>query len=321
MRLKTRIGGFCLVLAILASLVVWPANAAALDKVKFGISLAHDIYFFPGFVAKDKGFWQANGIDVEIVYFKGGGDIITAAGAGKILIGTAPASTIAMAVMRGAPIKMVSTRAISGKGLCLIARNELKTWDDLKGKKIGITRFGGSLDFMIRKSLIKNGLDPEKDVSILPLGGKSANEAAFLTQKTDAFGWTLDVAKKFEKKYDTSTIHFNVSLPSGIFANNKMISEQPDLVKRVLKSWYQATIYMKENPEYTINAMAKEWGADPEDTKVLYMSTIDDLSPDGIISQEGLINTRESLKLRGNIKEEDIPSIEDFFTPQFVPVK
>ncbi len=308
----------CILLGLIVLLI---PSARADDKVQFGIGVAHDIYFFPGFIAKDKGFWKANGIDIDLIYFQGTGELAAAAGSGKIKFGASEAATVAMAVMRGVPIKMVSARALTGKSMVLIAQKEIKNWKDLKGKKIGITRFGGGLDFMLRKTVEGLGWDPEKDISILPLGGLQAHEAAFLTRKEDAFGWTIDVAKKFEKKYGTTTLFFPVESTSGIFVHNDLIKDNPDLVRRVLRAWYQASRYMRDNPDYTIKSMVKEWDVDEEDARALFTGAIDDCSMDGVVSQKGLETARESLKLIAKAKESDLPPIESFFTPQFLPVK
>jgi NitT/TauT family transport system substrate-binding protein len=128
-------------------------------------------------IAKEAKYFDEEGLSVEIVRVGGSTRIVAAliGGSGQIIHAGEPA--MVPAVVQGADAVLVAAMARVNRHH-LIARPEIKDVKDLKGKTVGITSFGSTSDFVLRLILEKNGLDPNKDVSIVQTGGQPEGMAA-----------------------------------------------------------------------------------------------------------------------------------------------
>src|ERR1041384_4096415 len=111
-------------------------------------------------IAKEAGYFAAEGLDVELIRVGGSAPIIQA-GASAALAATAAGSDVVI---------IGSTGTVSP--FHLMARPEIRQPADLKGKRAGITTFGSSSDQVVRIALKKFNLEPNKDVALLSLGAQ-----------------------------------------------------------------------------------------------------------------------------------------------------
>lgn len=121
-------------------------------------------------IAKEAGYLKAEGLDVELIRVGGSTRMVAAllGGSAPLIHAGAPAAFAASAA--GSDVVIIA--AIGNiSPFRLMARPEIKQPGDLKGKKAGITTFGSTSDQMIRLALKHFGLEPNKDVAILPMGG------------------------------------------------------------------------------------------------------------------------------------------------------
>jgi len=81
----------------------------------------------------------------------------------------------------------------------LIVRPEIKEVKDLKGKRVGITTFGSTSDYILRFALQRYGLDPNKDVSIMQTGGQPEGLAAMTSGKSSRRGWASPFISKHSR--------------------------------------------------------------------------------------------------------------------------
>jgi NitT/TauT family transport system substrate-binding protein len=128
-------------------------------------------------IAKEAGYLKAEGLDVELIRVGGSTRMVAAllGGSAPLIHAGAPAAFAASAA--GSDVVIIA--AIGNiSPLRLMARPEIKQPGDLKGKKAGITTFGSTSDQMIRLALKHFGLEPNKDVAILPMGGQPEAFAA-----------------------------------------------------------------------------------------------------------------------------------------------
>ena len=150
-----------------------PAHAAAeLDKVRVGlssVSATHGAMW----VAEEKGLFKKHGIDPEIIVIGGGGSRgVSALIAGDIQFVTAAGDAVVSAASRGADVVMIA--GILNKGVQrVMARPELKTPQDLIGKRIGVTRLGAASHLVLLMMLKKWGISPDK-VRVLQVESSSA---------------------------------------------------------------------------------------------------------------------------------------------------
>lgn len=138
------------------------------------------------YIAEDKRLYQKYGLDVDLVFIPTSTTNVATLVAGSVKVGNISGGSIANAVVGGAAIVAVGC-FINTLPYELIAHESIRTAQQLKGKSIGISRIGSSSDVAARVLLKGLGLEPEKDVAILQVGGSSERAAAFATGKIAAF--------------------------------------------------------------------------------------------------------------------------------------
>ena len=128
-------------------------------------------------IAKEAGYLNAEGLDVELIRVGGSTRMVAAllGGSAPLIHAGAPAAFAAS--VAGSDVVIIAAIG-SMSPFRLMARPEIKQPGDLKGKKAGITTFGSTSDQMVRLALKHFGLEPNKDVAILPMGGQPEAFAA-----------------------------------------------------------------------------------------------------------------------------------------------
>jgi NitT/TauT family transport system substrate-binding protein len=158
-------------------LAIAPHCAQAQEKIKIAYS-STDTLNQIWTIAQDAGFYKKNGLDVDLVYIGSTTVGIAAIMAQDIQVGNAAGSGVANANVRGADTVSVAC-TINVLAYELVVLDSVKTAEDLKGKSIGISRFGSVSDVAARELLKGLGLRPMEDVKILQVGGASERAAGF----------------------------------------------------------------------------------------------------------------------------------------------
>jgi ABC-type nitrate/sulfonate/bicarbonate transport system substrate-binding protein len=136
----------------------------------------------PFWVMNDAGFLRQEGLDMELVYIASSPTVARATLAGEIVISGANSQVIVDVGLAGGDL--VAMGAIANVvAFYVMAAPEIKNVTDLKGKVVGVTRFGASTDFGMRMLLSKYGLEAAKDVPFIQIGGMPELAAA-LSKKT-----------------------------------------------------------------------------------------------------------------------------------------
>ena len=121
-------------------------------------------------IVQDAGFAKQEGIDTELVYIPSSSTVAQATLAGEVMISPANGQVIADVGLQGGDLVAMGgvTNVVA---FYIMVAPEIKTINDLRGKTVGVTRFGASGDVGIRMFLTKYGLEPIKDVPLVQLGG------------------------------------------------------------------------------------------------------------------------------------------------------
>ncbi len=127
-------------------------------------------------IAKDAAIFAKYGLDVDLL-FTGGGRAITSLLGGDTPIATVGGPSVIAARLAGSDA-IITAHVFDTMLYSLMVNPEIRTLADLKGKKLGASRFGSATDFALRYVLKENGLDPVKDVVIFQIGGQSETLAA-----------------------------------------------------------------------------------------------------------------------------------------------
>ena len=231
--------------------------------------------------ARQKGFFQREGLHVSLVYIRGGLDIQTLlTNDADFAMGSTTAVT---AFVAGAPLRIVlSYNAHVDQGL--YAQAKYRRIADLKGQPIGSLNPGGLVDTMVRRILIKNGVQPERDVNLLAMGGTPERFAALragaiaATMLSSPFNFLAD-KEGFSK---LATTRDYVDVPgTAVVVNAEKVKKQPNTVKRFIRASLRSMNYIRDNRADTTQLLAREFSMDQETAALAYKQLLDLLSPDG----------------------------------------
>ncbi len=279
-------------------------NAESQERVRIAYS-STDTTNQPWTVAYDAGFFKKHGLDVELVYIGSTTVAVTAIMAQDIQVGNAAGSGIANAAVRGADIVSAGC-VINVLAYELVVLDSVRSAEDLKGKSIGISRFGSVSDVAARELLKGLGLKPMEDVKILQVGGASERAA----------GFSRGVIAGFPSPPGNVEL-IPGGLPHRILANmgdlptpyplpficaattKSYIAKKRDTVKKVLMALIEASHYFKTNKEGTQKIIAKYLrGANKAYLESSYQSTVKILERVPYTTREGMkIQLDDALKL------------------------
>jgi NitT/TauT family transport system substrate-binding protein len=234
---------------------------SGLKKVRMGSS-STNVSFLALYTALHRGFFKDEGIDLEIVYMPAN-LASTAVLNGDVDYNGAVTGTIGAAV-RGQPMKVLLF-TVSKPLLFLISKREIRDVKQLKGKKIAGSSPGGSATLIADKVLKHYGLEPGRDVSLLPMGGSAAGRYAVLeTNVVDAsFLSVPENIIALEKGYNELIFAGDiVEFPqNGFGASDKKIRENPDEIYRMVRATLRGLqfVWDKSHQEAVTNIMMKQW--------------------------------------------------------------
>ncbi len=205
-------------------------------------------------VAKEAGSFKRHGLDVDLVFIGSGTTMTQATIAGEIKIaqmgGVAPIS----ARLRGADLNIVAV-SFNTLALSLITQRDIRSIADLKGKRIGVSRFGSNTDFGARYILKKHGLVPDRDVAILQHGDVPAIFAALQAGGIQggmlSYPTTATAIKMgFKELVDMSEV--GLEYPStNIVVTERYLKGQSDLVRRFLMAFIEGIHRYKTDEVFT----------------------------------------------------------------------
>jgi len=227
------------ILAVSLSLLSFSVASAQLTKVTVGYSLiaAGSI---PGWVAKESGVFHKNGLDVQLVYIRGGTTVVMSLLSRETPISQVGGSAIVSASLRGADAVMIAGGTVT-TDQWLMSRPKIKTAEQLKGGSVAIDRFGGTSDLLTRIALKRLGLTPVKDVALVQIGSVPDRLSALEKEKVQAAILVSPDSFIAQKKGFYTLL--SVSIPYqavGVATTRTFIRENPDIAKRYVKSQIEA---------------------------------------------------------------------------------
>jgi NitT/TauT family transport system substrate-binding protein len=282
---------------------ILPGQAGAADKIRISVT-NFNMSFLPSGIAVKKGFFKEEGLEAEVIRMNA--NVAIAALAGGDVDYTMVFGSVVRAAMRGLPVKVVAS-FIDGSTHALIARPEIKSAKDLKGKTLGVQAYGAT-DHLAANMMLKHfGVDPEKDIKTVALGPASARlaalkegvvEVAVVAPPADAEGKKLGFTV-LSRAYEVFNFPF-----VGLGTTVKKIQERPDEVRRTIKALIKANRFIRNNREGTIQILT-EWGrTEPENAAAAYDSSWKVYNLDGNIPEDGLRSVIEQARQDAKITRE-----------------
>jgi NitT/TauT family transport system substrate-binding protein len=209
-------------------------------------------------INKEIGISKKYGIDIEPLLVGGGSLNMQALLAGSIQLSQNSASSAIQAALRGAPIVLIATQE-SRMPFQVVSRPEIKTPEQLIGKKIGINRFGGSNDTGVQWALRAWKIDP-RQVTILQSGATNARMTALMLGQIDATILSypdIHVARKRGMNVLADIGEFSAYPNTSLLVTRTFVEKQRPLAKNLLKSQMEATHYMQTNRDGSIKILKK----------------------------------------------------------------
>jgi ABC-type nitrate/sulfonate/bicarbonate transport system substrate-binding protein len=321
MRAYLRAFPICLVLLAMAALAA-PARAA--ETLRVGKAVPFAWTFTPVDVGIETGQFAKQGLTVEPSAFGGDAKLQQALAADGIDIGIGSGPGMAF-MAKGAPAKAVAAMAgIPTNMAVMVSYNSLiKSVDDLKGKRIGVTTVGSLTDWIGKRIGVVKGWGP-KGIDIVAIGGMETARAAMKVNQIDGYisslesGYTLEEAKEW-RVITTATPFVDHFITHVIFAREELIEKRPQAVRAFLQAWFNTIAFMKANKAKTVDITAKVLDLSPAVIGHAYDEEVGIFSDDGVFDPKAVAALKQSFIEMGLLKE--IPDDKVMFTTQFVPVK
>ena len=306
-----RIFVFVVVFAILSGIPV----SAQSNKIHISAP-SKSLSWFPIHLTREKGFYRAEGLDVDYVIMKPQ-IAMQALIAGDVGYTTALGSTI-RAALRNVPLRVVMT--IADKPLfALIARPSIHSVEELRGKLIGISSFGASTDTYARALLRRFKLIPNQDVKIIALGGGMNRIAAMEAGAIDAALIEAPYNVMLERKGFRKILFVGDLIPSplaGFGTRLEKIQKQPDEVQRLVRATLRGIQFAKTNKQESVRSIMKWTDMDQGLAEGSYEMADASWSNSGAASPQGIQIAME--EIRAELKLEAPPDPSRAFEWSFV---
>jgi NitT/TauT family transport system substrate-binding protein len=214
----------------------------------------------PIFVAAER-TWKEQGLDVDLIIFRGDAEVAQALAGGSVDVTCQSLDGLINLMEAGQAVRAIYAGFYQAD-FAWAAQPGIKSWADLKGKLLGVSTFGSLTDQLTRYALIKNGLDPAKDVKIIQSGPAPARMQALKAARLDCAilsppdkwvaeeaGLTMlgtqakDVAPEWPKH--------------AIMATSKFIDQNPNTTKAILRAQVAAIRWARANPQETGKILVK----------------------------------------------------------------
>jgi NitT/TauT family transport system substrate-binding protein len=264
-----------------------PCLLSAADKVRITTTNLNMTSLTAG-VAVKRGFFSDEGLEVEVI--RTTAPVTVAALSNGDIDYTMVFGSVVRAAMRGLPLKVIAS-FVDSSSLSLVARPEIKTMKDLRGKTLGVSAYGATTDVVARLMIRHFDIDPEKEIKVIALGADRARLSALkeglihvaaVSPPVDFEGKSMGFVI-LARAYELFNYPFH-----GLATHNRKIKERPDEVKRVLKAMIRASRFIRENREKAIEVLMQWARVDRDQAVAAYDSDVKVLNPHGTIPDDGL---------------------------------
>ncbi|MGH7770036.1 MAG: ABC transporter substrate-binding protein, partial [Candidatus Binatia bacterium] len=255
-------------------------------------------------IAKDKGYYREEGLDVELVAMPSG------VGTQALIGGNVEFSTLGGAslppILRGAPMRFLFA-TFSRPMFWLYAKPEIRSIADLKGKKVGISSLGSGPDSILRDLLKKHGMDGGRDVVILPVGSGTARFYALQAGSVDASMLSIPAIFMAQDAGFRQLVSFVeqdlVELQGSILAPQQILESEPALAEKFVRGSLKGFITFRDNRAATVQVLMKFLRLKEDMVAKIYDIFKPGMTPDGTINEALQRKSIEHIIERVGVKE------------------
>lgn len=255
-------------------------------------------------VARDRGYYRQEGLDAQLIVMP------SALGTQALLGGNVKFSTAGGAgllpVLRGAPIRFMFT-TFSRPMFWLYSRSDIRSVENLKGKKVGVSSLGSGPDSLLREILKKHGLDGGRDVAIMPVGSGTARFFALQAGTVDAAMLSIPANLMAQDAGFRELVSFIdqewIELQGTINVTDQLLGSDPTLVEKFIRATLKGFIHFRDLRSQTIGILIRFLRVKEDAAAKIYELMRPGLTQDGIVSEEIQRKSLEHVIDRVGLKE------------------
>jgi NitT/TauT family transport system substrate-binding protein len=295
----------------LAAIATLPQSAAAQDKkITLGLTTRTGSNSLPFVIAEEKGFFKGEGLNAVVVVMQN--QVVVTGVASKNVDYGGTFSNFVGATLAGLPVKIVMS-VMDGSDHVLVTAPAIKRIEDLKGKIVGISSFGGTPHSEVITILRKHGMT-EKDVTFLQIGGSSARYQSLEAGNIQAAMLVPPFNKLGSAKGFNEIVSFNdvMKIPlGGLATHTDKIKEAPGEVVKMIRALIKSVDYINTRKPDILALMEKSWGVKDGDVRdAMYRDLVGLYSRNGIAPDEVMRNViqlvQEGRKSKTSVSISDV---------------
>lgn len=257
----------CMIRKLLWSVVaVFLFFASAAAQVKPAPERVRAVYSAVGssqsslWIPYEAGIFRKHGLEVELLYVGGGSRAAQVVQSGEVPLAMFTGASVVSANLAGGDLVSVAS-GMNVIPFFLVVRPEIKQVEDLKGKKVAVTRFGSSTDYAVRYAAEKWPIKPDRDFAVLQVGGMPEMMAALRSGAVHASMLNAEfaiLAQREGYKYLVDVGGLGLAFPtSALNTTRSFIRTNRDTVARFVRAYVEGIHYGKTHREFSVGVLKK----------------------------------------------------------------
>jgi len=298
------------------------ATAASADTLRVGKAGREAFSFVPVDIGVRTGIFRRQNLDIEIANFGGDAKLQQAMAADGIDIALGSGPGLAF-IVKGSPVKGIAAMAGPSLLFALAVRNDdtIRTVDDLKGRKVGVSTVGSVTSWIISEVSRQRGWGFD-GITQVPVGENAARVAAVRAKALD--GCIVDIASalNYAQRGDGRILlRFNDLVKDFIlhviFATDKAIAEKPEALRGFLAGWFETIAFMRRDKARSVEIATPIMGTDAAIAASIYDELMPMFSDTGRFDPKALAVLRRSFVEMKTLAEE--PDMSKLYTEALLP--
>jgi NitT/TauT family transport system substrate-binding protein len=259
---------------LLTVFLLLPASGAVhAEKIRIAYSAISGVQL-PLWIAQDKGLFKRQGLDTDLLYIGGGSVVVQAMLGGEVQFTRASAPGIVQASLRGAELVMIAN-TVNTLVYSVMTRPDVKGPEDLRGKKLGVTRLGGGTDFVVGLLAKKWRFQRGKDYTVFQTGGMpqlltavktGVVDAGIISPPSNLQGLKIGLKEMIDVS-DLGIVFVN----SPLSTTRSFIKNHRDIVLKMLRAYCEGIQQARSDKDSAMKILARNAKVeDPEILQELY---------------------------------------------------
>jgi NitT/TauT family transport system substrate-binding protein len=265
------------------------------------------------FVARDRGYFQKEGLEVDLILMRGGVANQALIG-GNVEFTTVPTAGL-QAALQGAPLKVVLS-TFHKPMFWLYSRPEIRSVKELHNKKVAVSSLGAAGDSALRELIKKNGMDENRDVAILAIGTTATRLGALSTGVVDAammtFPHNITAAESGFRELVSFITSDIIQLQGAIVTRDALLNTELAVVGKFLRATIKGIIYYSSNRSGTVPVLARNMKTQENLATKIYDLVKPALTPEGVLSDDLQTRIMAPLLERINRRDAAVGRLFDF---------